>query len=184
MNGEISTKSIPIRQRLGGLGSHPAFGYALSLFAVMRVVVSLWAVLVLAVTQAPTSPDDVLRPYQGMEPISGGVAELLLGVWQRFDTLWYLRIAAQGYAPRDGSTVFMGHIIETVQVERKRELAASFFQAGTGDDFRRALLTEYGICYVFHGPRERQLGDFDPPKSDYLTPAYHNSEVTIYRVGT
>lgn len=72
----------------------------------MRVVMSLWAALVLAVTQAPTSPDDVLRPYQGVEPISGSVAELLLGVWQRFDTLWYLRIAAQGYAPHDGSTVY------------------------------------------------------------------------------
>jgi hypothetical protein len=85
---------------------------------------------------------------------------------------------------RAGNTVFMGHIIETVQVERKKELAASFFQADTNDDFRRAFLIEYGICYVFHGPRERQLGDFDPSKSEYLTPAYHNSEVTIYRVGT
>ncbi|MCJ7621462.1 MAG: hypothetical protein MUP64_14720, partial [Anaerolineae bacterium] len=72
----------------------------------MRVVISLWAALVLAVTQAPTSPDDVLRPYQSVKPISGGVAELLLGAWQRFDTLWYLRIAAQGYAPHDGSTVY------------------------------------------------------------------------------
>ncbi|HJX38442.1 MAG TPA: hypothetical protein VJ714_07575, partial [Anaerolineae bacterium] len=72
----------------------------------MRVVISLWAALVLLVTQAPTGPDDVLRPYQGVEPVSGGIAELFLGVWQRFDTLWYLRIAAQGYAPDDGSTVY------------------------------------------------------------------------------
>src|SRR4030042_1077738 len=50
--------------------------------------------------------DSSLRAYQGGEPITGGVAELLLGVWQRFDTLWYLRIAAQGYAPHDGSTVY------------------------------------------------------------------------------
>jgi hypothetical protein len=72
----------------------------------MRVVMSLWTALVLAVTQAPTSPDDVLRPYQGVRPVTGGLAELLLGVWQRFDTLWYVRIAAQGYAPYDGSTVY------------------------------------------------------------------------------
>ncbi len=106
MNREASERSRPIRERLRGLGSDPAFRYALSLFVVMRVVISLWAALVLLVTQAPTGPDDVLRPYQGVEPVSGGIAELFLGVWQRFDTLWYLRIAAQGYAPHDGSTVY------------------------------------------------------------------------------
>lgn len=81
-----------------------------------------------------------------------------------------------------GNRVFMGHIIETVQVQRKRELAASFFQAETSDDFRQALLTEYGIRYVFHGPEERQLGDLDPSECKYLTPAYRNPDVTIYRV--
>jgi hypothetical protein len=81
-----------------------------------------------------------------------------------------------------GNRVFMGHIIETVQVERKKELAASFFQADSGDGFRQALLAEYGIRYVFHGPRERQLGDFDPSRCKYLVPAYQNAEVTIYRV--
>lgn len=29
-----------------------------------------------------------------------------LGLWQRFDTNWYLKIAEQGYAIKDGSTVF------------------------------------------------------------------------------
>jgi hypothetical protein len=72
----------------------------------MRVVVSLWMALVLTVTRAPTTPDEVLRPYQGMEPISGGLAEPLLGVWQRFDTLWYIKIATQGYSPENESTVY------------------------------------------------------------------------------
>jgi hypothetical protein len=85
---------------------------------------------------------------------------------------------------RAGNMVFVGHSIETVQFERKIELAANFFQADTSDDFRRALLIEYGVRYVFHGPRERQLGDFDPWTCEYLTPAYHNPKVTIYRVRT
>jgi hypothetical protein len=83
-----------------------------------------------------------------------------------------------------GNIVFMGHKVETVQVERKKELAASFFQGDTSDDFRRAFLTEYGIRYVFHGPRERQLGDFEPSRCEYLAPAYRNPDVTIYRVRT
>jgi len=106
MNREAPESSSPIRERLRRLGSNPAFRFALSVFVVMRVVISLWAALVLAVTKAPTSPDEVLRPYQGVEPITGGPAELLLGVWQRFDTLWYARIAAHGYAPHEGSTVY------------------------------------------------------------------------------
>lgn len=86
--------------------SDPALRYAVLVFIVMRVVISLWMTLVLVVTGAPTTPDEVLRPYQGIDPIAGGPGELSLGVWQRFDTLWYLKIAAQGYSPEDGSTVY------------------------------------------------------------------------------
>jgi len=69
----------------------------LSLFVVTRVAISLWAALVLAVMQAPTSPDDVLRAYQGVEPISGGADELVLGVSQRSDAVDCQRIATRGY---------------------------------------------------------------------------------------
>ena len=93
-------------RRIRQATSDSAFRYAIFIFLVMRVLISLWAAMVLVITQAPTTPDEMLRPYQGIEPITGGPAELLLGVWQRFDTLWYLRIAAQGYARHDGSTVY------------------------------------------------------------------------------
>jgi Gpi18-like mannosyltransferase len=86
--------------------SNQALRYAIMIFLVMRVVISLWVALVLAITHAATAPDETLRPYQGIEPISGGQAELFLGVWQRFDTLWYVKIATQGYSPDDGSTVY------------------------------------------------------------------------------
>jgi hypothetical protein len=86
--------------------SSAAVRHALLVFVVARVLLSIWVALVLAVSNAPTSPDDILRPYQGVESITGGIGELSLGVWQRFDTLWYVRIAAQGYGPNDGSTVY------------------------------------------------------------------------------
>jgi hypothetical protein len=133
--------------------SDPAFRYALSLFVVMRVVISLWAALVLAVTQAPTSPDDVLRPYQGVEPISGGAAELLLGVWQRFDTLWYLRIAAQGYAPHDGSTVYFPLYPMLIRL-----LGTLFF----GNYLLAALVVSnlafVGVLFCLYRLTERQFG--------------------------
>jgi hypothetical protein len=96
----------PLRATVRRAVRDPALGRALLIFVGLRVILSVWAALVLAITQAPTIPDDVLRPYQGVEPITGGLAGLLLGVWQRFDTLWYLRIAQMGYSSNDGSTVY------------------------------------------------------------------------------
>jgi hypothetical protein len=81
-----------------------------------------------------------------------------------------------------GNRVFMGHIIETVDIDQKRELAGTFFQVNTSDEFRQRLLSEYGIRYVFHGPREKEMGDFQPSTCQYLLPVYRNSEVIIYRV--
>ena len=87
------------------------------------------------------------------------------------------------YIPaRAGNRVFMGHIIETVEVEYKKQLAEVFFQDSTTDDFRRDLLTEYGIDYIFHGPAERQVGQFDPSTAPYLTSVYDEPSVAIYRV--
>jgi hypothetical protein len=83
---------------------------------------------------------------------------------------------------RAGNRVFMGHFHETVEVEYKKRLAVSFFQDSSSDDFRRDLLTEYGIRYVFHGPTERQIGEFEPSRAPYLTPVYGNVCVAIYRV--
>lgn len=52
--------------------------------------------------QAAYTVEDVF-PYRGV------TAELnpLLGMWQRFDTNWYLKIAQRGYAADDGSTVYL-----------------------------------------------------------------------------
>ncbi len=41
-------------------------------------------------------------PYRGVASQPG----VLLGIWQRFDTNWYLKIAQQGYAANDGSIAF------------------------------------------------------------------------------
>jgi hypothetical protein len=106
MSTTSTPSRVPLGERAKRAASSPAMRHALLIFVATRVLLSIWAALVLAVSKPPTSPDDILRPYQGMKPISGGIAELSLGVWQRFDALWYLRIAIQGYAPNDGSTVY------------------------------------------------------------------------------
>jgi hypothetical protein len=87
-----------------------------------------------------------------------------------------------GFIPaRIGHRVFMGHWTETVDLASKRAAAERFYGAAT-DDERRAMLRQYGIVYVFHGPRERAMGDFDPAKADYLTLVFTSHDVNIYQV--
>lgn len=76
----------------------PYFKTALLIVVVMRLFLAGWAIIALQINPLPPIPDDVLRPYVEQPILDDGVAGLLLGPWQRFDTLHYTRIAAQGYA--------------------------------------------------------------------------------------
>jgi len=79
----------------------PAFRWALVIFATTRLSLSLIAAL--ALFQFPLYH---VTYYHGIQPVPPGMANYLLGVWQRGDSIWYTKIAMQGYARGDGSTVF------------------------------------------------------------------------------
>jgi len=87
------------------------------------------------------------------------------------------------YIPsRINHRVFIGYWAETAQSEAKVAMVDRFFQEATPDSWREKLLDEYGIAYLFYGPRERVLGPFNPLGKTYLSPSFANSLVTIYRV--
>ncbi len=77
----------------------------MALYLVARVVLTLWAVLVLKVVPAQTGPA-LERPYFGIAPLNQGLPGLLVGPWQRFDTLHYIALALEGYRPNSSHTVF------------------------------------------------------------------------------
>jgi hypothetical protein len=86
------------------------------------------------------------------------------------------------YIPaRIGHRVFWGHWNLTIDFVSKRRLAEAFFQAQTDDRVRRKILEEYSIAYLFYGPQERALGDFNPEDKSYLMKTFSNSEVSVYR---
>jgi hypothetical protein len=95
-------------------------------------------------------------------------------------------LAAYGtgsYIPaRIDHRVFVGYWAETAQCEAKVEMVDRFFHGETPDSWRKELLHQYDIAYVYHGPRERMLGAFDPAVADYLTPVFANDLVSIYLV--
>lgn len=71
--------------------------YPLLLFVVMRLVLVVWAGVVVRVVPVAAEADEAVRPYWGEVALVDGPAGALLGPWQRFDTMHYLFVAREGY---------------------------------------------------------------------------------------
>jgi hypothetical protein len=88
------------------------------------------------------------------------------------------------YLPaRVGARSFVGHGPESIRADEKRQLVTRFFDATTSDSWRRELLAEHGVDYVFWGPVERRLGTFDPRSASYLRLAYEVRGYALLEVG-
>ncbi|HLF28646.1 MAG TPA: hypothetical protein VJG32_20120 [Anaerolineae bacterium] len=71
--------------------------------------------------------------------------------------------------------VLYGHPFETVEAERMRRVVEDFFEESST---RPAVISDYGVDYIFFGPQERRLG---APESDWPV-AFSVGDVTLYRV--
>ena len=71
-----------------------------------RTVLAGVGIALYAAGRIPMTADPTLRPYFGQSPVTEGLAGSLLGVWQRFDAIHYLRIASEGYSATDLSVYF------------------------------------------------------------------------------
>jgi uncharacterized membrane protein len=126
-------------------------------------------------------PDPIFRPADELTAVAWLRAEngesspstaVLLGEYQTGNLA----------AARAGNQVVVGHWAETIGYEEKVAEVARFFDAETGDEWRRELLARYNVAYVWVGPREQALGAFDPETAVYLQPVYQNETITIYGV--
>ncbi|HEY4721229.1 MAG TPA: hypothetical protein VII92_05250, partial [Anaerolineae bacterium] len=80
-----------------------------------------------------------------------------------------------------GTRVFLGHGSETAHSDDKRQLVAAFYNGATSDDWRRKFLSDWPITYVFFGPLEKQVGNFDPSSAAYLSLVYDRNGYRIYQ---
>jgi hypothetical protein len=78
--------------------------------------------------------------------------------------------------------VFAGHGPETLNSREKQAQVRRFFQPDTDDAWRQALLHDFALDYVFHGPVERELGDWDPSVAHYLLLMRQEGDYAIYAV--
>jgi Gpi18-like mannosyltransferase len=85
------------RQLLARLKA-PDIAIPVGWFLASRLTLTALGVLLWQLHLIPTSPDPALRPYFGYPPSVGPWSGPLLGVWERFDAIHYLRIASGGIA--------------------------------------------------------------------------------------
>ncbi|MEW5988513.1 MAG: hypothetical protein AB1791_17935, partial [Chloroflexota bacterium] len=158
----------PVGRRLGWL----ALALTLALMSMTNLYLTI-GYTVAAVTQAPNLfwPRDVIDGVEWLGEHTDQVGVTLAA----FDT-------GNLIPAWTDHRVVLGHEMETVAFERKRAEVAAFFAAETAGPVRQQLLEQYGVAYVFHGPAERALGDFDPATAPYLAPVFQEGDVVIYQV--
>lgn len=76
------------------------------LFVVQRTILTGLGLILYLLGLVPQSADPVTRPYFGITPDVEGLSGALLGVWQRFDVIHFLRIAQSGYSEPDLTAFF------------------------------------------------------------------------------
>jgi hypothetical protein len=76
----------------------------------------------------------------------------------------------------------IAHWAQTLDYFDKEGAVRQFFDAGTADEDRTALLRRWHIVYVVAGPEERALGDFSPAQSPQFSPVFSSGQTTIYAV--
>jgi hypothetical protein len=116
---------------------------------------------------------------------AGGEITALEWLSQRatFDDVVLSSYDTGNYLPtRVAARAFLGHGPETAYSDQKRELVAEFYHSATSDAWRREFLRQWPITYVFFGPLEKKVGQFDPAQTDYLTLVYDRDGYQIYQV--
>jgi len=90
-------------------------------------------------------------------------------------------ITAGNYIPAySGNTVYLGHTSETVFYDQKKFLVYRFFSGEMTSEEARDFLNQGRINYIFLGPQEKDLGQFQP--FPFLEEVFQNNFVIIYKV--
>src|SRR5512146_2467852 len=84
---------------------HPDIVFPLALVFLMRAWFAFWGAAIILSRGGAVGPT-TLEAFHGIEPLPQDGLWLLIAPWQRFDTVWYLRIAQWGYSGSDASGAY------------------------------------------------------------------------------
>jgi hypothetical protein len=78
--------------------------------------------------------------------------------------------------------VIIGHGPESVHLERYLPYVEQFYQSNTSDLQRLEWLNDWDLDYVFYGPNERKLGDWNPKTWQRLRLLHQSGEYQLFEV--
>ncbi len=82
-----------------------------------------------------------------------------------------------------GRLVYLGHGHQTNNwPEKKAKVEEWFFKSNGSDEQKARWLKAAGIDWLFFGPSENALGDFNPQAKDYLQPVFKQGKITVFKV--
>jgi len=79
-----------------------------------------------------------------------------------------------------GQPVVYGHPFETVAAEQRLGEVTAFWAGEMTAEEQVSFLNDRRVRYIFVGPRERELGAWQPAESGALEPVFESSGVIIY----
>jgi hypothetical protein len=80
-----------------------------------------------------------------------------------------------------GNKAFLSNAVMTLDFFQKRDAVDQFFASNTSDQWRADLLRKSGVDYVFYGPAERAVGEYDPRKSPLFAEVFSDQGTSIVR---
>lgn len=78
--------------------------------------------------------------------------------------------------------VVIGHGPESGHLAEIQPQVAAFYQVSSSDAWRQEFLRQFGVQYVFWGPAERKLGDWNLAQANYLELAAQAGEYSLFHV--
>jgi len=112
-----ASQRIPYQLRLAASKMPASWRWSLSIWLIYRLFISIWAASFWKFGLIPW--EACIKYYWGIPPIVKGWEGALIGVWQRWDAIHYIRIAQNGYISSDVSAFFplypvLGRLLSTL----------------------------------------------------------------------
>jgi hypothetical protein len=144
---------------------------------VFMAISNIYILMDVSLTAAMRRPYPFFRPQSELEGVSWlrENAERDTVVLAAYETGNYI-------AAHAGNRVVLGHWAETVNWNMKYNQVSKFFDISTDNTWRSVFLKVHNVKYVWFGPLERTLGDFDPSGADYLSPAFQFADTYVFEV--
>jgi hypothetical protein len=150
--------------------------FVTALFILFMSLSNLYVFASVSVSAVIQQPDPLFRPTAEIEATqwlraNAAPDAVLLGAYQTGNYV----------AAHSGLRVVVGHWAETGDFAEKETAVTQFFAADTLTAERQAILDRYDVAYIWHGPRERDLGAFDPVTLAGAERVYQNETISVYR---